>query len=289
MRTRRAVSVTKSRAKRDHSQRGPSRANARAFVEATQASGRYSFTRAEILKALRTSDVALKNALWRLSRAGRVVSPRRGFYVIVPPEYRAAGSVPPSWFIRDLMAYLGRPYYVALLSAAALHGAAHQSPQEFQVVTDRPLRPVEVGRARIRFVKKARLRRTATVGIKSPTGEIRVSTPEATALDLVRYPEHSGSLGNVVTVLAELAERLDALALARAAEADNESAPAQRLGYLLDRIGHTNLIASLGEWIDAKAPRVTPLRPDRPITGAPRDARWRVAVNEEVETIEAGG
>jgi len=100
------------------------------------------------------------------------------------------------------MAYLRRPYYVGLLSAAALHGAAHQSPQEFQVVTDRPLRPIEVGRTRIRFVKKAHLAKTPTVGVKAPTGEIRVSSPEATALDLVRYPEHAGYLSNVATILS---------------------------------------------------------------------------------------
>lgn len=282
-----ARSIAKSRKRRARSRSRPPVVHPLDFVEALQASGRYVFTREEALKALRVSDVALKNALWRLAKAARVVSPRRGFYVIVPPEYRAAGMLPPSWFIRDLMAYLGRPYYVGLLSAAALHGAAHQSPQEFQVVTDRPLRPIQVGRIRIQFVKKAGLARTPTLGIKTPTGEIRVSTPEATALDLVRYPEYAGFLSNVATILSELAERLDPRALVRAAEADDELAYAQRLGYLLDRIGRAELIGPLAEWLGAKAPRVVPLRPDRPIAGAPRASTWRVAVNEEVEAGEA--
>ena len=120
------------------------------------------------------------------------------------------------------MAYLDRPYYVGLLSASALYGAAHQAPQELQVVTDRSLRPIEIGRVRIRFVKKARVSETPTVNIKTPTGETRVSSPEATALDLVRYIEHAGHLPNVATVLHELAERLDPSVLVRAAEADAE-------------------------------------------------------------------
>jgi predicted transcriptional regulator of viral defense system len=277
------VSVSKGRAEHDLLISGHSPAKAGAFIDGLQSSGRYVFTRDEALKALRVSPIALKNAIWRLAKAGRVVSPRRGFYVILPLEYRAAGSVPPSWFVRDLMAYLGRPYYVGLLSAAALHGAAHQSPQEFQVVTDRPLRPIEVGRTRIRFVKKAHLANTPAVGIKTPTGEVRVSSPEATALDLARYPEHAGYLSNVATVLSELAERLDPEALVRAAEADGEPVYAQRLGYLLDHVGRSQVTAPLAEWIHSKAPGVTPLRPDRPTTGAPRDSRWRVAVNEEVE------
>ena len=282
MSKKRSISVSKRRGKRDPS-RSIQKASIRALLEDLRSSGRYTFTRGEALRALGASGVALKNATWRLSKAGRLVSPRRGFYIIVPPEYRAAGSIPPSWIIRDLMAYLGRPYYVGLLSAAALHGAAHQVPHEFQVVTDRPLRATEVGRTRVVFVKKAHLEKTPTVSVKTPTGEIRVSSPEATALDLVRYPEHAGSLSNVATVLDELAERLDPHALARAAQAEEEVAYAQRLGYLLDLTGHTELTGPLAEWVHARASRVTPLRSDRPITGALRAPRWKVAMNEEID------
>ena len=89
------------------------------------AAKRYSFAAGEALKALGVSSIALRSALWRLARSRRVASPRRGFYVIVPPEHRAVGCPSPEWFIDDLMAYLGCPYYVGLLTAGALHGAAH--------------------------------------------------------------------------------------------------------------------------------------------------------------------
>ncbi len=286
MSKQRSLSIPKRRKKRDFS-RSRQKASIRAFLEELRSSGRYTFTRDEALRALGVSGVALRNATWRLAKAGRLVSPRRGFYVIVPPEYRAAGSIPPSWIIGDLMAYLGSPYYVGLLSAAALHGAAHQAPHEFQVVTNRPLRAIEVGRTRVVFVKKAHLEKTPTVAIKTPTGDIRVSSPEATALDLVRYPEHAGFLSNIATLLNELAERLDPHALVRAAQAEDEVAYAQRLGYLLNLTGHAALTGPLAEWVRAKAPRVTPLRPDHPITGAPRAPRWKVAVNEEVELDRA--
>jgi len=287
MKKRRAASVQKGRRNRDISRSPQQPGSPRAFLDALQASGRYTFTRADAAKVLGLSKVALKNALWRLAKAGRVASPRRGFYVIVPPEYRVARSLPAPWFIRDLMDYLGRPYYVGLLTAASLHGAAHQAPQEFQVVTDRPLGPIEVGRVRIRFVKKAHLASAPTVGIKTPTGDIRVSTPEATALDLVRYPEHCGGLSNVATILHELGERLDGSELARVAEADGEVAYAQRLGYLLDLVGRQEVARALAAWVVARAPRVTPLSPGQRMAGARRDARWRVAVNEEVERDEA--
>ena len=42
------------------------------------------------------------------------------------------------------MKELDRPYYLALLNAAAYHGASHQQPQEFFVVTGFPvLRPMQ--------------------------------------------------------------------------------------------------------------------------------------------------
>ena len=118
-----------------------------AFLERLQGAGRYTFTRAEVQKELGLSASALKSLFWRLGRQRRVDVPHRGFYVIVTPEYRRAGSLPPSWFIDDLMTHLRRPYYVGVLSAAALHGAAHQAPHEFQVVTDQSL---QIGRASCR-------------------------------------------------------------------------------------------------------------------------------------------
>jgi predicted transcriptional regulator of viral defense system len=253
------------------------------FLDSLLADGRYTFTRTEAAQTLPLPPIALKNALWRLSRDGRIVSPHRGFFVIVPAEHRVAGSIPASWFIRDLMACLGRPYYVGLLSAAALHGAAHQAPQELQVLTDRALRPIVVGRNRIRFVKKAHLAQTPITGVRTPTGTLRVSTPEATAFDLVRYPLSAGSLSNIIMILGELADRLRSRALLRAAQAERDLAIAQRLGYLLDRLHLEKLAGPLARWVEKQAPRLTPLRPSRPITGAPRDSRWRIAVNENLQ------
>ena len=71
--------------------------------------------------------------------------------MIVPLEYRIPGSPPVSWYIHDLMAAMKLPYYVGLLSAAAIHGSAHHHPQVFQVITDRPVRPILTGRAKIEF------------------------------------------------------------------------------------------------------------------------------------------
>jgi predicted transcriptional regulator of viral defense system len=252
------------------------------LVDALQASGRYVFRREEALGILEVSEGAFKQAAHRLAVKRRIVAPRRSFIVVVPLEYRSAGAPPPSWFIADLMAFHDQPYYVGLLSAAALHGAAHQQPQEFQVITDRPLRPALAGGMRLRFFKKRRPERTATIDVKTETGTMRVSTPEATALDLLRYVGSTGGLGNVATVLAELAERIDGERLVEAAKAE-ELSVAQRLGFLLELVEATETAAPLRRWIATQQPRPTLLRPDVSSENTSRSLPWQVIVNETVE------
>lgn len=252
------------------------------WVESIQSRGRYTFARSDAESETGRSVIAVQTALRRLKERGRVVSPRRGFYVVVPPEYRATGSPPASWFIDDLMRFVGQPYYVGLLSAAALHGAAHQQPMRFQVVTDRPTRTARAGRVTVHFVKSGVVRTMRVEDMQTETGSMRVASPETTALDLVRYPAAAGHLGNLATVLAELSERLDATALA--AQLSMVRVPdVQRLGYLLDAVGAGDLAVSLATWLASRRPRIVPLRPGGPAEGD-IDRRWRILVNEELET-----
>src|SRR5690606_11367628 len=105
---------------------------ARRYVDGLAQSGRYFFSAADARAALGVSPAAAKMALHRLSRLGLIASPARGYYVVVPPEYRALGCLPAEHFIPSLMERLGLRYYAGLLTAAQYHGAAHQRPQEFQ-------------------------------------------------------------------------------------------------------------------------------------------------------------
>jgi hypothetical protein len=57
---------------------------------------------------------------------------------------------------------------------------------------------------------------------------------------------------------------------------------AQRLGYLLDRIGASAVTGPLADFVASMAPVTTPLDPRRPRDSAPRDPRWRLAINTDV-------
>jgi len=252
------------------------------WVDELQASGRYTFQRSEAIEKANGGSEAVSKALLRLVRHRRIARIKNYFFVIVPLEYRSAGCPPASWFIHDLMAAMDLPYYVGLLSAAALHGASHQQPQELQVVTSTPVRPLRTGRVRIRFFVKKHIERTPAVEIKTPSGSMRVSTPEATAVDLVRHPRAAGGLDNVTAILSELSRNLDSQRLVTAAVEAGLSA-AQRLGYLLDYVGARRLTASLARRIEDLQPRAVLLRPGKSTNGAKRDSRWQVIVNEDIE------
>jgi predicted transcriptional regulator of viral defense system len=254
-----------------------------AYVNDLQASGRYTFTKEAAIGKLGVSALAFRRAAARLVEKRRLAVPRRGFYVIVPVEYRVAGSPPAVWFIDAFMRHLGERYYVGVLSAAALHGAGHQQPQELQVVVGTPLRSINVGRVRVTFFRKRRLDRTPTTKIKTDTGTAIASTPEATVFDLVHYANRAAGLSNVATAISELGEDLDPRKLLRAAKAGVELACVQRTGLLLDLTGSRQLADPLARWLAAQSPRLVALRPGRGHRRAAIDRRWMVRVNEKVE------
>jgi len=252
------------------------------LVDRIQGAGRYTFCGGEARGTLDVSEIALQSAVRRLRVKGRLVVPRHGFYVIVPTEYRTVGAPPPSWYIDDLMRYLGRPYYVGLLSAAALHGASHQQPMAFQVVTNRPTRPAKVGRARIEFHSARTMEDSPAARVQTETGSMCVSTPETTAFDLVKFSSACGGWGNVATVLSELPERIDPNALHDLAEV-RKSPEVQRLGFLLDQAGQPRLADSLLRALAVRRYRPVLLAQDAPPGDAAVVAPWRVIPNVRIE------
>jgi len=253
-----------------------------AWVDGLAPQGRISFTSDEARAAHGGSPKAVQAILRRLRAKEEIATPRRGFHVVLPPEYRRLGCLPALWFIDDLCAFLGMPYYVALLSAAELHGAAHQRPQTFQVMLPRPQRPVACGGVRVDFVQRSNLERAPTVTRNTPKGIVRVATPELTAFDLLGYPRQVGGLGNAATILQELAEELDPRALADLV-AISPLPWAQRLGFLLEFVGAGDKAELLAGQVSQRSPAFCPLDPAGPRGEHPRDASWKLFLNTTVE------
>jgi len=254
-----------------------------AWIDSRQSQGLYFFTREEALKSLKRSEAAFKQAAARLAKKKRIARIHGGFFIIIPLEYAATGILPAEWFIADLMGYVGQPFYVGLLSAAALHGAAHQQPQQFHVVTNGPLREMRSNGLAIGFFFKTRFSDVPLTQVKVQTGHIPTSTPEATALDLIRYARRIGGLDRVLTVLQELGEVMEPEKLEEAAKSDGKIAYAQRLGFLLEKAGFSNLTEKVSKWVHEKNPLPVKLEPSMPTRGCKKDERWKILVNIDVE------
>ncbi len=254
-----------------------------AYVDQLQSRGRYSFLKSEAQAALHLTDSALVKTLWRLERRNRIRTVKRGFYIIVPLEYASTGILPPEWFIADLMKYMEQPYYVGLLSAAALHGAAHQQPQEFHVVLPSHQRDIRVHVLQLRFFKKSGMGLSPVQESKTPTGFIKVSNPAVTAMDLVAYASRVGGLDRVLTILQELSEKITPHMLVEAAKKEKQLSHIQRLGWLFEKAGQQQLAKALAEWLMLKNPKRTPLDPASPRAGFPRNEKWNVVLNADVE------
>jgi predicted transcriptional regulator of viral defense system len=244
--------------------------------------GRYHFSTEEVADELDVSLTAARSALRRLKKKGLVASPYRGFHVVVPPEHQRVGCLPAEQFVPQLMERLGVPYYAGLLTAARYHGAAHQQPQLFQVVVPKNRPPIECGQVHVSFVARHNTAAMPTATANTPRGLLAVSTPEATAYDLVGYPEHSGGLDNVATVLTELGEKLESERLAEIAEL-SPIPWSQRLGYLLDLVEHSNRSERLAGFVAGRVTETVPLLPGAETSSAPRDDRWKLWINADLE------
>lgn len=257
------------------------------YIDDQRSDGRYSFTADDLRKRFVLSDEALKKSLQRLKREKKVAMVRKGFYVIVPPEYRVKGIIPTSFYVNDLMKFLNRDYYVGLLNAAALHGAAHQQPQKFTVITrGSSLRKIQNEQVDIHFLIKKSWNHDGIEKKKVSTGFINVSSPELTALDLINFHNAVGGFDRIATVIEELSEKIIAEKLIESAKQYEKLVVIQRLGYLLEHVlEKVELSNSLYDYLNALdfypcllSPQKA--KPDNMTTGN----RWKIVPNIEIET-----
>lgn len=261
------------------------------WIEELQRRGRITFSLQDVNSQFPSHNTStLRNALTRLAAKGRIVSVWKGFYAIIPVEYSSIGMIPPVLYIDNLMAYLGRPYYISLFSAAVFYGAAHQRPQEFNVITSSgSLRSSQKKDVRINFRTVKEINPDFIIEKKTRTGYVKISCPELTATDLVRYEGETGGLNRAATVLNELAEHLQFGKIPDSFFSYVPSPVIRRTGYLLDKVlDHPGPAGELYEGIHRnECPmRVTPLKTGKPALGYITDKKWGIIVNTSIEIDE---
>lgn len=250
------------------------------WVDGLQASGRYTFSKEEASKATGLVDPNLRIYLGRLVGKCRLAMPRRGFFVIVPLEHRSLGCPPAHWFLDALMAAEGREYYVALMSAAAIHGASTPPLAALQVMVESQRRPVQVGHHRIDFFVRPAAELMPRREEKTPTGTMMVSTPATTALDLVAYQRDIGGLDRAAALISSFADRIDPYDLLLSAR--RASPPTfQRLGFLLEQMDKEEQVEEIEIILRSVKHESVKLHPGVPVGDSDFSNRWLLWLNHE--------
>jgi predicted transcriptional regulator of viral defense system len=262
--------------------------NAEDWANHLPAKGKYAFTlgrfRADFQEQ---SDTANKFTLKRLVDKEQIISINKGYYLIIPPQYRSKGILPPTLFLDAFMKELDRPYYLALLNAAAHHGASHQQAQEFFVVTGFPLlRPMQKKGLKINYISKKEIPEPLLDTRKTEAGYLKISNPALTATDLIQYAKRVGGINRVVTVLSELAESIQPDAFNSNLLQHVPVTGFQRLGYLLDKIFDNQPPVNafyMALQINKASRFRIPWKASAPAKGFTSDERWKVIVNSVID------
>ena len=253
------------------------------YLDTIRAKGRYSFSLKELLNEFQVSYQTLAQRLYHLKQKNKISQIRQGFYVIIPPEYTALGTLPPDLFIDSMMKYLDKEYYVGLLSAAALHGAAHQQPTTFFVMSKYPApRNISNKKMKISFFSKQNIIEEGIIQKKTPAGRMYVSSPELTAFDLLDNINQFG-INRITTILMELYEVMLPSKLSKIAKIIDNRANIQRLGFILDKIiKNEKLSTTLYKVIHTTNFTKVALSPLKKKAGR-IDEKWKIIINEQIE------
>jgi len=260
------------------------------WIEQLQSKGKIAFSYDEVINDFpEKSENAIIQSLSRLSQRGRVVPVYKGFYLIVPAEYAAMEILPPILFIDYLMEYIGKPYYIGLLSAAALYGAAHQQAQEFFILTTTKQLATQKKGIKINYIIKKQIPTQFVENRKTETGYVKVSSPEMTAFDLVYYNNRIGGISRASTVLNELAESMQPDKIKRELVQSFSVPTIQRLGYILEyALKEEQLADKL--WKVSKDLNLhfyrQPISTGKKTAGHKTDPKWRIIINTEIEIDE---
>lgn len=233
------------------------------------------------------SDTAHKFALKRLVDKTQIISIHKGYYLIIPPQYRSMGILPPALFLDAFMKELDRPYYLALLNAAAYHVASQQPSPEFLVVTGYPvLRPMQKKGVKVSYISKKEIPEALLEIRKTESGYIKISSPVLTATDLIQYAKRAGGIERVASALAALTGSIQSDAFDENLLQYVPVTALQRLGYLLDNVFDNQTLADALYMALQKSNAALfriPLNAAAPVKGFAADDRWKVIVNTKIE------
>jgi predicted transcriptional regulator of viral defense system len=209
----------------------------RDYIKQLQSYEEYGFSWEELIENSNSPTDTLRKEIDRLAKGNELIKLRQGFFLIVPPRYSNLGKIPLQLYVDKLFKYLGKPYYVGLFTASAIHGASHQKIQKEYIITTPPaLIGINKNLIKIEFLSTKSWEEKSIRKEKSDAGFYNVSSPALTALDMLNYHQKLGGINRILANLEELAEEITVEDLDKLLSWYPNVSAIQRLGFVLDEL-----------------------------------------------------
>jgi len=246
----------------------------------------YSFTLEEVLACVTKNPEAVRRELSHLVEKRDILNLRQGFYLIITPRYAAFEKLPIELYAEKLFRYLERRYYLALFSAARLHGASHQQTHRDYLIIEAPkLIPIRKKNIDIQFYTTQKWPQANIETRSSDAGNYLVSSPALTFVDLIHHHRKIGGLNRVFTVLEELVEELSQADMTDLLQWYRVKSTLQRAGFLLDQFSEGHSLADM-IYETLRSSSFYPVMLSNRMNEGPGSTsnRWKVDVNVHLES-----
>ena len=218
------------------------------LIQEFQRRGKPLFTVPEAQSLLKVSRPSIMATLARLRRDHLIVTITNDLYAILQPTEQPYG-LRPLRILDPFMKHLNSDYYVGLLSAANHWGAAHHKPQMLQVLTARRHFLKRLEKLKIRLVLKKHFPEVGIVSAKASFGFYNISSPELTALDVIRYEKICGGFNNICLAVRDLIGEMKEHLLMNCCKNYGTMSSIQRLGYMMENYkAPEKMLTSLKKW-----------------------------------------
>jgi len=170
-------------------------------------------------------------------------------------------------------------------SAAMFHGAAHQQPQEFYIISEKPKpRKISNDNFLINFTEK---RNFPLIGIedkKADTGYFKMSNIELTFLDLIYFEQSVGGYNRITSILEELSESINLAKMKEVVKNDFPLSVFQRAGFIAENTLANTKLAAVFENKLAKLNSKTVLLKSSEEKNGEKNGKWNLIINTEIES-----
>lgn len=246
----------------------------------------YSFSLKELINNINKTEISIKSELSRLIKKKEVINLRKGFYVIITPRYSSIQKLPIQLYCEKLFKHLNRKYYLALFSAAKIHGASHQQIQRDYIITQKPkFNDIKKKTFDIRFFTSGHWTLKNIHISKSDAGIYKVSSPALTIVDLIYYQNKLGGINRILTTIEELLDVVKQEDLLDLISWYPYKSTFQRFGFLLEELGisldYQEILFSHVDSTRFFPVLLSPKQNEKP--GAVNN-RWKVDVNIKLES-----